>query len=123
MARRKRSLDERAQDQASAPFIKAGLRARAQLRQQRLDAVVDLRHITHLRASDEEDTLTGTLTLFGVPHHIELYRVHDVDGVQTPTYDPFRRYEDLQRCYEGRYRTVRVPSYDGEWVAHVMPFA
>jgi len=118
--RKKRSLDDRAQDEASAPFIKAGMRAREQ---KRSPAVVDLRHIVGLEDAENEDMLLGTMTIFSVPHHVEFYRVHDVDGIQTPTNDPFDRYENLQRCYEGRYRTVRIPGYEGEWVAHVMPFA
>jgi len=40
-----------------------------------------------------------------------------------PVNDPYRRYDDLQRCYDGKYRTVRIPGYEGEWVAHVVPFA
>ena len=80
-------------------------------------------NVQNIRRLDDEAGLLGTIELFGAAHHVHLIEVEDADGVQRPVHDPYGRYEDLQRLYEGRYETVAVPGFAGTYVACVVPYA
>jgi hypothetical protein len=71
---------------------------------------------------EEEDTLKGTVIIFGVHHHVTLVRVHYPDGVQTGTRDPHNRLEDILAGAEHAGQTVEVPGFEGEWVVGVDPY-
>ena len=71
----------------------------------------------------EEAGLLGTIWIYGVPHHIHFIEVRVVDDMQEPVKDPYGRYEDMQRAYDGYYTPVKVPGYTGDYVVMVLPYA
>ena len=81
--------------------------------------------ITGLRQLDGEDTLLGTVYLFGVAHHAQFIRVKEDEetGEQVPTNDPEGRWEDVCWLYEQAYQTVEVPGFEGDYVLVIHPHA
>lgn len=80
-------------------------------------------NIQWLKKLEDEDVLSGVTFVFGVMHHIQFIRVHDVDGVQTGTLDPYSRLDDMYQLYEGggAFKTVEVPGFEGEYVCCIFP--
>lgn len=77
-----------------------------------------------LRREDDEDVIFGTIDVAGVPHHFQAVRVADgPDGIQRPTLDPHRRFEDMQALYDGYFHTVKIHGFEGDWAVCVYPFA
>jgi hypothetical protein len=79
----------------------------------------------------EPGYILGTLAVFGVLHHMEYIRVvDDENGLQSAWIDEsegaennnISRFEDMQQASEGRYCTLQLPGFEGEWVCHVTPY-
>ena len=74
---------------------------------------------------DDEDALLGVISIGGTFHHVTAIRVHCVgeDEEQTPTNDPYGRYDDFARAVgqQEPFRTVEIPDREGEWVIFVEP--
>lgn len=69
-----------------------------------------------------EDTLKGTVILFGAYHHVTFVRVTTDDGVQVGTRDPYARLDDILTGAEGAGTTVEIPGFEGEWVVGLDPY-
>jgi len=78
--------------------------------------------------SPEEACLKAVTEILGVPHHVYLIEVTDVQEEadateQVAVHDPYDRLGDVQRLDEGRLLTVKVPDYEGDYALVVFPFA
>lgn len=71
---------------------------------------------------EDEDCALGTARIFGVRHHVTFVKVHEVDGVQTATNDPYDRLSDILDGAEGPAQTVQLPPYEGSWVVGIDPY-
>lgn len=74
--------------------------------------------------------MLGMVVINGVPHHLELVRVVDIqnlDGcfVQEPYNSQVdtSRFPELRQSPPGRYETIKLPGQPGDWVACVFPYA
>lgn len=95
---------------------------------------VDTRSFNHVgkEMGEEDETILGTVYIFGVPHHCMFVRVReDVstepvtkgDVIQTGYADPYGRYDDVTRmCENGPAQTIKLPGFPGEWVCSIDPF-
>jgi hypothetical protein len=82
--------------------------------------------LTDLRP--EEACLKGVIEILGVPHHVYLIEVQEVDvaggaACQEAVNDPHDRLGDVQRFNDNRLLTVQVRGFEGNYVMVIFPFA
>jgi hypothetical protein len=69
------------------------------------------------------ETWKSTVDIFGVPHHVYLIRVHDINDVQVAVDDPYGLMGVFNELNDESLMTIRVPDLTGEYVAVIFPYA
>jgi hypothetical protein len=79
--------------------------------------------IQGIRQVEDEAALLGHVYIFGVMHHAWFVEVEERDGDQVAVDDPYDRLEEFQQldADAGRFQTVEVPGFPGEYVLVIYP--
>jgi hypothetical protein len=79
--------------------------------------------VRDLEAHDQENCLSGSITLWGVNFHVTGVQVETVGDMQKAVNDPHKRLDDIYAMDpEGIFQTVRLDDFEGEWVVGISPY-
>jgi hypothetical protein len=80
-------------------------------------------NIQDVRPVDGEAALLGHVFVHGVMHHAWFVQVEEADGDQVAVNDPYNRLEEFQQldADAGRFQTVEVPGFSGQYVLVIYP--
>lgn len=74
---------------------------------------------------DQDGYILGTMTLFGVHHHVNIFRVRDGDdGMEADSTDDdvASMLDDMFGTYDQPWQTVEIPGIAGRWVIVMHPY-
>jgi hypothetical protein len=78
--------------------------------------------LENLQQLEDEAVLQGVIYIVGSMYHIQFIQVHQVDGVQEPVNDPYRRYYDgVGRFQDEAMETVKLEGFPGDYVVFIYP--
>lgn len=93
--------------------------------------ILDIRIHSIQPSPNEGEVLAGVCSILGVEHHAKFVRVHEVHEederesgtFQEPISDVYGLYDEIRRINDGgRFATVKLPGFEGEYVMVIYPF-